>query len=1404
MADEEKVLYSYEGDTSSLKKATEEAISMLDNYEKALRKSAKLHQFGADTSPKKNFESAIAKMQAEVARMQKRVAKVGDVKLPFSGKPQQAFAKSLSTMQSQLGRLAGSEEITTKSLKRMTTQLNSSRTAIRASVGDTNNLINSEKRFQKILGTVEKKATQVSVKFEQSKERIAKLFEPISQRTQAFKGMFNRHLQNIIGRVKGFRDIAQTAFTRVGKLAGAVASAFRRTSQAADASGAAASKSAKKHLQLSAVWKTIQKAGTAVSKTFGNLTKKLAPVVEVLKKVSQVVKKVTSGMSALLTKVKNTAGKLRSFISSTKRATASTKLFKTAVTGLSAVKLAEWLSKSINLSIQYVENLNLFKVAMGSAADSAMKFVNQMAEVYGLDPNNILRSAGYLYQLSDAISMPSDAAETLSLSLTKAATDIASLFNVDVETVIENLASGMQGMTRAVRKYGIDVRASTLQTIALKYGITESVDSMSEANRQALRYIAIIEQTTNATHQYTIAEDGAVEVTGDFANTIETPANQLRIFKEQMTRLGRVIGDFFIQPLAEAMVYINGFTMALRNALQYIAIFAGIDLTDLGGTADSLADEAEAISDVGDAAAETTKQINKMLAPFDELNILTENAGYTSLDDEVLDPALLKAIQSMELSLEDVQMRANQVRDALLDFLGLKVDASGSITFDKDLFKNSLLNHFPEWEAEINDAFESWDLSGIGKITGILISEGFEQITKYISWNDSFASVIANVQTYINSALSTLDGTSIGGAIGAAVNTGVQASYSFIAGIDWKGIGRIIADSMNTALQSIDWTTAGRGLVVNWNALIMMLSTAVANVDWAAVASAITEGLYAAVNSIQIERLAAGLGNLIQGLITIIYNLMVNMNWGDLGSRLGNAFMTLWNSIDWGTAGEAISRGIQGILRYIEKAISAIDWQKVGEGIADFLSSINWAGLSRQFVTTANAIIVELIKGLIACLPAIIKSAGSIISGLVQGIIDSLPTLLPATVNIIMAIVVGLAEQLPLLVACALQLVAALAIGLIEALPKIIEVIPTLINAIVNAIVENLPLIIELGIQLFVALIDNLPAIIEAILVGVGDILQNIIEAILLALPDINQAGIDLFVAIVEDLPTIIGIILDSIIMLTDEIIKALIGASPELTAAGVKIFVSLVANMPKITYEILKAIGNLLVAIYNSFSKAPERFAEIGLNMIKGLWNGIKGATQWLKDKISGVFNNILDWARSIFDEHSPSKEFAKIGDFAVRGLAEGFTSKAPIKAITSVTNDVMAAMTLESGFNDMWSHMLKSAETFTAKLETRLNSIELMSQLATYDVITNFGVSGSSAIYKALVAPVAGTSVETAGISTTNNDNASVPSLLREMLALLRQGQVIVVDDTVLGRVVKKSLGNDFRSAGYTTLDI
>ena len=708
----ERVEYVFEGDIKSLRTATQTAMNLLNKYSDTMRRTSSTEGFRASKKSTQSMNASINKLTKDVDKMQAKLKSVGDVKLPSGSSAAKAMGSMLSTLNSQMVKLGSTNPVTTRTLNEFKTQLDGVRSSLQSASPQVEKLISSEQRHQATMEAVKSAAARLRESMDTMKTRLSGAFDPVTSKLKTLSSVFNP----ITSKIQSFKDVAGTALSRVGQLANTLASAFRRVTQEENNTDAATRRSSESHRSLGNIFRNLFAKTKEETSAIKEEERALSGEDPALKKSEGSHRSLLQIITGLGKRIGEGAKSSSLFRGSLVNLNSVTNTLSNALSTLTGVQLSDWLGKATSSAINFIENLNLFTVAMGSSAQKGLEFVSTMQEIYGMDPSNLYRYAGYFYQLADAIGATSKASAAMSLSLTKAANDIASLFNVEIEQVVNNLASGMQGMTRAVRKYGMDIRMVTLQQTALKYGLTEQVETMSEANRQALRFITMMEQASNAIHQYNLDSENASEELGDFARNIETPANQLRIFKEQMSQLGRAIGNFIVAPLSKAIAYVNGFIMALRMVLNFIASSFRLLDTSMNKVDTSGADEAaDAVSGIGAAAGSAAEKLKDLTAPFDELNVLQEQSasgggsgGINS--DDVLDPALEQALVDMELKLENIRMRANEVRDSILKFLGFKVDEEEHkiVDWSSEDFENNVINKFPGWTKTIQRAFTIW------------------------------------------------------------------------------------------------------------------------------------------------------------------------------------------------------------------------------------------------------------------------------------------------------------------------------------------------------------------------------------------------------------------------------------------------------------------------------------------------------------------------------------------------------------------------------------------------------------------------------------------------------------------------------------------------------------------------
>ena len=112
--------------------------------------------------------------------------------------------------------------------------------------------------------------------------------------------------------------------------------------------------------------------------------------------------------------------------------------------------IASWL----HTSNQYIEDMNLFNVALGEYASEAQKYAEQVGEVLGIDPGEFMRNQGTFNTIISGFGVASDKAYLMSKNLTQLGYDIASFFNISFEDAMQKLQSGISGELEPLRRLG--------------------------------------------------------------------------------------------------------------------------------------------------------------------------------------------------------------------------------------------------------------------------------------------------------------------------------------------------------------------------------------------------------------------------------------------------------------------------------------------------------------------------------------------------------------------------------------------------------------------------------------------------------------------------------------------------------------------------------------------------------------------------------------------------------------------------------------------------------------------------------------------------------------------------------------------------------------------------------------
>ena len=293
---------------------------------------------------------------------------------------------------------------------------------------------------------------------------------------------------------------------------------------------------------------------------------------------------------------------------------------KLAATYLAFKKIGKTIMGLVTKSTEYIENVNLFNVSMGQYAGEATTYAKTVSEVMGIDTSDWMRAQGVFMTIATGFGVAGDRAAVMSKNLTQLGYDISSFYNISVQDAMDKLKSGLAGELEPLRAIGYDLSQAKLEATALELGIEKSVSSMTQAEKAQLRYYAIMTQVT--------------QVQGDMARTLEDPANQLRVFKAQVSMAGREIGNIFIPALNAILPYAIAVTKVIRNLAASLASLVGFEMpeVDYSGV-DSMSNSASDTSDALSEATEKAKDLKSHMLGFDELNIINPNNTADSTED---------------------------------------------------------------------------------------------------------------------------------------------------------------------------------------------------------------------------------------------------------------------------------------------------------------------------------------------------------------------------------------------------------------------------------------------------------------------------------------------------------------------------------------------------------------------------------------------------------------------------------------------------------------------------------------------------------------------------------------------------------------------------------------------------
>ena len=620
-------------------------------------------------------------------------------------------------------------------------------------------------------------------------------------------------------------------------------------------------------------------AGGKVGTATNTVTSSFNKLASVGNKTLSAIKKVSSGIVSDFKNIGSSSGNL------TKAQFGLGSLLKTAVAFRLGYGLLEFGKQAFQLGSDITEVENVVDVAFGGMADKAYEFAKTAQEQFGLSELVALRYSGTMMSVLNSSGVAQRDAAEMSTTLAGLAGDIASFYNISQDNAWEKIMSGMAGEIEPLRRLGINMSVANMEAYALSQGITESWQSMSQAEQVMLRYNYLMD-TTSAQQ-------------GDFARTSGTWANQVRLLTLNIQQLASTIGQGLISAVLPAVTALNKLFAVLQKAAVAVRNFfyvltgykgggsSGIvnDLAGVGDAASGVEDLGSAGSDaasgLGDAD-KAAKKLNRTLFGFDEMNVLnapTEDSGTGGTGGT-------GGIGGGDLGLDD----------GLLD-LG-----------DKDPEK-----YVSPWAERIRKAFlaEDWELLGEEIAWGL--NKGLQKVYDVISWENVGPKITAFTTAFtetFNSFANAFDFDLLGRTIGTGINTVVNTLNQLIDGIDWKNLGRRFAVGFNGLVDEVNWFELGRLIgnkfMIAWDTLLGFVTT----LDWGEVGRSLADGFNGMLKEVSLGDIGTTIGTIVAGVIEMFREFFANADWGEVADQIKEGISNALKSASDGGKND----GILGII----------------------------------------------------------------------------------------------------------------------------------------------------------------------------------------------------------------------------------------------------------------------------------------------------------------------------------------------------------------------------------------------------------------------------------------------------------------------------------------------------------
>lgn len=315
-----------------------------------------------------------------------------------------------------------------------------------------------------------------------------------------------------------------------------------------------------------------------------------------------------------------------------------------------------------------------------------------------------------------------------------------------------------------------------------------------------------------------------------------------------------------------------------------------------------------------------------------------------------------------------------------------------------------------------------------------------------------------------------------------------------------------------------------------------------------------------------------------------------------------------------------------------------------------------------EYISAAKDILGGLAEGLGDAGPEIADMALDLVMDIVDGLADAAPAMADGAADLIIKLASSLSSRAPELSQSALAIVRSLIQGLASAAPALIDGAKELILSLVSGLSEEGSelITVDQGLELVSQLLDSIIEAAPLVAEGALDLVNELIQGLTDQGPELITSAVGMVSDLVAGLAQAAPDLIPAAVRMVGQLVTALAAAAPQLLESGIELVFALIEGIFNSLGDIVGSVDTIISTFLDAMADSDSKILQVGGNIVRGIWNGIKGAGTWLYNMLAGWVDDVIDWIKGFLGIASPSKVMAnEVGVWMARGIGYGFAQE-------------------------------------------------------------------------------------------------------------------------------------------------